>query len=53
MRELNVTEIEDVNGGVTWFTALEIALVAIGAADAITDAYNCYNEGYDSVNGEQ
>ncbi len=48
MRELNVSEVEQVNGGIAWFKAIEIALVSIGAADAVRDAYNGYNDGYDS-----
>ena len=53
MRELNVNEIEQVDGGIIWWKALEVALVAIGTADAVRDAYNGYNDGYDSVNGDQ
>lgn len=49
MRELNICEVEQVNGGVLWFKVVEIALVGIGLADAVRDAYNGYNDGYDSA----
>ena len=48
MRELNINEMEQVNGG--WLNVALAALTIIGAIDVAIDAYRGYTDGYNSVN---